>query len=737
MSEPTREDFAKAIEKYWHDRPPASLEDVMALYGVLAVAESGGSLYGSSRTLFDNFVNDGRLIVIDIDLTEKEPTYADLDIDVLRSDDVPKLAYAHKSSGKGSKYSVTQIGSKNGNNAEGVTKNQGPLGKLAGWATQDSIQALIEEESHPDIWIIKDLATVLEKKSESLNNIASDIESLLPADDSLPTAVTVRCRIDGSKLEESAVENTQWFWPADLDVLDVALQRYATANATNKNIKDGNPLSEGEAVGNVAGEMGRVVGTPESPLGVFSVKHPDAQPRLRQEQSWRNYPVSDDVALLFKKGEALLKQCALRSGGTETYTLPYFAGELTPEKAEYLHGAIRSLDSESDYTDEAHSPMARVTYELQESDNEYARKLAESELRFYVVSLPISEDKNIIAEEPAATVYWVSHLAEALVDTVQGPTLNPSVGGFTPYEKKYRGRKWKLLNLRFTKDRDRARNGAFGRIVGQMFTDEAFAYRDDEGDDFRRIVDHRLIAGESLSASMLFDEYMRRHADYIASPSNDATGDNDLPAPLVAQQVVHLESLSRAGLLKDLDAPVEPTLSDSKTMTTRIQDADIDRSDIAAIREYRLESFLDRPLFTENDERRAAALVGILVGQVSWHQEEKRKVGRPLDSKTRGDQLTKNGLEHAVKTALDRAKVYAFDSDRSFDRDILFPETVDRLLETTDRMPTEWGIGKRDLQFAYSLGHAHGRRSMPVAFDLREAGGEDEESAERSGLTAN
>jgi len=49
MSGPTREDFAAAIDDYWHGRPPTSLEDVMSLYGVLAVAESGGSLYGTPK----------------------------------------------------------------------------------------------------------------------------------------------------------------------------------------------------------------------------------------------------------------------------------------------------------------------------------------------------------------------------------------------------------------------------------------------------------------------------------------------------------------------------------------------------------------------------------------------------------------------------------------------------------------------------------------------------------------
>jgi len=42
-------------------------------------------------------------------------------------------------------------------------------------------------------------------------------------------------------------------------------------------------------------------------------------------------------------------------------------------------------------------------------------------------------------------------------------------------------------------------------------------------------------------------------------------------------------------------------------------------------------------------------------------------------------------------------------------------------------MPTDWTIDKRELQFCYVLGHAHGRRSMPVAYDLHES----EETAPR------
>jgi CRISPR-associated protein Cas8b/Csh1 subtype I-B len=155
--------------------------------------------------------------------------------------------------------------------------------------------------------------------------------------------------------------------------------------------------------------------------------------------------------------------------------------------------------------------------------------------------------------------------------------------------------------------------------------------------------------------------------------------------------------------------------------------SELDTTDIAAIREGRLESFLDRPLFEETN-RRAAALAGVLVGQVSWHQDSVRNIGRPLDSGTKGDQLTKNSLENVLTAALEKAKVYAQDSDKSYDRDLLFPETVDRLLEETEEMPSDWTIEKRELQFCYVLGHAHGRRSMPVAFDLHES--EDDKRSE-------
>lgn len=699
MSGPELDDFEEAIDAYWHGRPPASLEDVLTLYGVLGVAESGGELFGTPSKL-EPFVDDGRLVVVDVDLTGNDPVVVDLTVDTMREVDIPKLGYSHKSSGRGAKYSLTQIGSKSGNDAAGVASTI--LGKVSSWVGQKSVQSAVDD--HPDGWVIEALQAVFQKGSTSLEELERDVGDLLPADDSVPTVLTVRLNIDGTELDDRSELGIRWFWPAELDVLDEAMKRYAGANSANKNLKRGR-TSEGTGTCVVTGEVGRVVGTPESPMGVFSVKHPDAQPGLRKDQSWRNYPVSADVAMLFSKGQDLVERCVYRRGGIETFALPYFAGELTPPKAQTLYRAIHSLDPSSDHSDSSNAPMARVTYDIREHDDQNVRELAERELRFYTIALPISDDKNVIAEEPAASVYWVSKLADALVETVHGPTLSPASGGFAPYNN------WDLLD--FPQDRDRARVVAFGRIVGHVFTDSAFAYRDDEGDDFRRVADHRLIGGSRLDASTLFDEYIRRYSD-------ESEGGDLPPHQVVAQQLVHLETLSRAGLLSGLDCPVYHTNTTMSADTT-----EIDTSDLKAIREHRLESFLDRPLF-EDPNRRATALAGVLVGQVSWHQEHERGVGRPLDSKTKGDELTANSLESALTAALEKSKLYAMDSDYQADRDVLFAETVDLLLETTEDMPTKWDIEKRELQFAYVLGHAHGRRSMPNAFDLYERDDENQ-----------
>jgi len=138
------------------------------------------------------------------------------------------------------------------------------VGRLRSWASQDSVQELTDEEEHPDGWLIEALGEVFEKDSETIESLKQSLLDQLPADEAIPTVMTVRMKLDSNTLEETGFEGTDWVYPTDVGVLKEAMKRYATANAADKNIDSGS--SEGQGVGVVTGQEGRVVGTPESPL---------------------------------------------------------------------------------------------------------------------------------------------------------------------------------------------------------------------------------------------------------------------------------------------------------------------------------------------------------------------------------------------------------------------------------------------------------------------------------------
>jgi CRISPR-associated protein Cas8b/Csh1 subtype I-B len=709
MTGATEGDFSAAIDEYWHGRPPSCLEDVLTLYGVLATAEDGSELFRTSTAL-DDFVDKGRIVTIHVDLTGDTPAYVETTVDRLRQTDVPRLGYAAKSSGRGADYSISQSGSVSGNAPSKLADTH--LGRIRRWTEYDSVQSVVDD--HPDGWVVSALARAFERDSATIADIATDIEARLSGDE--PTVLTVAMEIDTVDLADEDDRGVETFFPGDLGVLETAMQRYKTANMTDKHLS-GARTSEGQATGLVTGSEGHVVGTPESPLDTFSIKHPDVQPGLRRTASWRNYPIDEQTGQLIAKGADLVERCVFRVGGMETYALPYFASELTAGKADLLYSAIRSLDPDDEGNE---PPMAQVTYDLVESDYEEVRALAD-ELRFYYITLPIGDDTHVVAEGSAVTTYWVNEIAKALVETIQGATARPELGGVETSVN------WPLLD--FPADTRRARKLAFTRIVGYDFVDATFARRDDEvADDFRRVATQRLIEGQPLDAQVLFEEYVTR--------LGDAFDGDPPPWQIPAMQFVQFEALVRAGLVDDYDTAVAPDHTD---MTTT------DATDIATIREERLEQFLNRPMFAADEdtsvarraatERRAAFLSGVFIGQVSWHQENERSMGRTLDARTQADKLTARVLEQTIRTALDNARIYASESE--YDSDILYPEVSDRLLDALERQPTDWALEKSELQFLVALGQSYGRRAMPIAFDLRTENTPTDSTADQQSTESN
>lgn len=685
--------FEAALQEYWaHGRPPVSLPDVMAMYGVIAVGASDDGLFRTGSTL-DSYLEDGEYITVEIDLTANNVRAAwDVTVDRLTEDIIDDLGVSKNPAGRGTDYSVTQVGSKTGNSPNSFAGTY--INRLGNWAGYDSVRSVFESDgdTHPDGWVVEQVTEVLGDDA-ILEQIAETTEDLLS--ETAPRVVTVAVRVDTTDIEAYDRDNgVQWLYPNDLPVMNLAMKRYASENMADKNL-NGSRKSRGPAVDAISGESTTAVGTPQSPFGLFSVKHPDNQPALSRTESWRNYPVSAETAMLFKKAEDLIEQTVMRRGGMEVYALPYFTGELTAAKARELYQAIQSLDPEQNKSE---PPMGRLTYDLEENSPE----LAEQELRYYMLTLPISDDTHIVAESNAATVYYARQIADGLLETLDGASLHPGRSNFGSPSN------WPLLEFDPEGGGEtRRRRHAMNLVLLGTFINAGFQRRDTDqvGDDFRRVADHELLAGESLRAETLFEEYMNRFSDQF-------DGTDPVPPQVAGMQLAQLEALSRANLVEGVP-DVEP---DSQILWTTMTDSS-ELADIETIRESRLESFLDRPLLADNTERRAAFLAGVLIGQVSWYQEDERGIGRPLDIKTRADEITARELAQAVQTALEKAKVYAAEDE--YASDVLYPEVVDRLLDAFESEPTEWDLDKRDLQFAFSLGQSFGRRAMPVAFEMR------------------
>lgn len=693
MSRPERESFEEAINRFWnHGRAPVNLPDVMAMYGVLAVGASDDGLFKTGSTL-DPYLDGGEYITVEIDVTADDPRSSwDLNVDNLNRESVEQLGVSKNPAGRGTDYSITQVGSKNGNDPESFAGTY--IKRLSNWSGYDSVRSVFEseDEAHPDGWVVDQVCAVF-NDDDVLEDIQAATEKLLSG--TAPRVVTVAVKIDTDELEKYGGEGgVRWLYPNDLPVMDIAMQRYASENMATKNLKR-SQISRGPAVDAVSGNTATVVGTPQSPFGLFSVKHPDNQPSLTRTESWRNYSVSAETAMLFKKAEDLIGQTVMRRGGMATYALPYFTGEFTAEKAEVLYYALQTLDPE---TNKSKPPMGVLTYDLEK----HSPDLAETELRYYLLTMPISDDKHVIAESNAVTAYYAREVADGLIETLNGSSFAPTRSNFGAPTN------WPLLDLNVKEsDTTALRHQATYVVLLGEFIDAGFERRDTDrvGDDFRRVADHRLVSGEPLRAQMLFEEYMQRFGDHFE-------GTDPVPPQVLGMQLAQLEALSRAGLIDGLP-PVEPATQID--WTNMLDDSEL--TEVDDIREARLEAFLDRPLFTDDIERKGAFLAGVLVGQISWYQENERGIGRPLDVRTRADEITAHGLEQAVRSALEKAKVYAAEDD--YASDVLYPEVIDLLLESLHSEPTDWELEKRDLQFAFSLGQSFGRRAMPVAFDIR------------------
>jgi len=318
------------------------------------------------------------------------------------------------------------------------------------------------------------------KTARLTRTIQSDIESLLPTDDSVPTVLTVRCRINDTDL--STTDNDDYrlvLARRSLDVLNRAIDATRRPTPLTRILVLALLPKARQSVLLFPYQVGRVVGHLKARWKFFqsNASGCSARPPLLIVAK-----LSGECrrCVLFSKVRTLSSAVCFAEAGLGTYTpvLRWRTHRIKSWK-HYIPGVQCTLDSKR-----VHGQFMPRWRELPTRSRKRRSSSSGTERRnrFYVVSYQSVTTKH--HRRRTLGGYLLGLQARKVLVDGPGPTLSPNRGGFRTYDLG--------TSLIFPTRRGQARNVAFGKIVGHTIPTPCFATVT-RRDDFRRIVDHRLI----------------------------------------------------------------------------------------------------------------------------------------------------------------------------------------------------------------------------------------------------
>ena len=713
------------LQEYLPRGPITSLRRVETLYGALseAAGEKGGdpaySIYYTPGELSEFVANsdetDRYLISVEIDLTTRPAgkEHISVSVDPMTADHVRQLGFARYPWGRGIDHSITRRGAKSGSDASQAA--QYCIDCLERWTNADDREPAVGRvaEEHPDGWIITELQRL--GRDEEVHELLEDsLERRLS--ESPRVTATVRLKLDPAGLDEppeSTTGGSEWFYPGQIDVLNAGMKARKEEKLAKKNLTKSDKPSRGRATCMVSGEETEVFGTADDPLAFYTVQHAEKFPQLDKQESWRAHSVSSDTALLVQSGSSLVEACRTTRNGLGVYTLPYFT-EMTDERAGLLHRALTKLENRDERSSERH-PMAFIEDVVEKDGTEEDR----SALRFYTISLKNnSGDINVFYEVPDVELYWPRLIGTEYEAVLQNSPAFDDTAGFGLTQN------WSLLTPETDDDR------VVNAIVSGSFAWNTVPRPD--GDDGAMVDDdvewytYQLLTGSPIPVSKLLRLFVERLED-----ERESDPENRLSYSHLKVQLAQIGALARAGLLTADDKHTHLT-----TPATEMTPDDVDLSHLRreddgsiprpAARRYRLEQFLQSREAFENSERRGAFLMGVLVGQLSHHQQYTRQMNRTLQDQHPAEHMTGGKLLRLYPELRDKARIYA--TEVEWASDVLFPETIDELTETIPSpLPDDWSLTRQDLQFFYALGVGYGTRAEGRVSDLLDTHSTDTE----------
>lgn len=670
------------------EQPIMCLRDVLHLYGSLSLLESGATgeygMYLTPNEAVELENEPQSVIAIDIDATGKEPSYEG--IEALQYDSSMASALGHsyyQGRGSGIDHSLTH--------RSGKDKKPEKIGKYAAerltrWPTEDAVVELAE--GHTDGWLIEMLSELAEQPTPDdeehdsvFEKVRSEVTELVGGERT--SLLTVR--ID---------QGSGYEWPGEIEVFNEGMRAQKISKLSTKNEADN---ATGEARCYVTGNDTDVVGTASDPMKYSLSMQQEKFPYLNPDKSWLTFPISPEAALTIEQAQDYIDACNFYALRADVYTLPYFTGTPTPEKARTLHTALTHLvDGDSDM-----SPMR----ELYQRINSISSELGE-ELRFYTVMLR-KEQANlntVFTEYVNATAVTPIEVAEAHREILHSSAFT---GDSAPIELNENLQStYKMLDQGMGVEA----GAVFEYITNGRYFLETFEELDStesaDADDPHIRAMHAVLSGEDLAVETLLEQYVTRITDKVSERRGDAQDIlRAFPESLVLRQFVQMHALMQTEITSELPTTTnyaDMTQNNSKAVT----DGGSTDTSTAAQRENALEQFIETYPELADDRRQGCFLLGALVGKLTQHQLRDGKSSVMLRQYP-VDGLTKHTIKRAVSDAVRLNSIYSLESNH-VETGMMFNELVGRLphvFESED--PTSWDLSTDDIQYHYALGIAY------------------------------
>ncbi|WP_135664030.1 TM1802 family CRISPR-associated protein [Halorhabdus rudnickae] len=706
---------ADDIENLLLDRPIASLYDVAYLYGKLHALNTAKEydvpiddqyierMTHESRT--DYYEQEVGLLSILVDLTGDEPTFGKAgELDGRPDDDESPFVAESLDREKMLRVGFSRQDSRAAGHNMSLAHDVSGLSlttdekkekckkyakqSFERWAASDAVADVADD--HGDGWIL-----------EELKKVGEDGHLMDIIEDEVVDAVreTFGDEINGVLSARLKLPDTDGYvYPGEVEVLNEAmLHRWVEKRMRAYSAaKD----ASGNGRGYITGDTGEVFGLSDSPLERYKGKMAEKFPNLVVDESWQQRPLTAEAAFAVSSAVPLLGNFVQVLGGdTQAYYVPYVP-EPTVEQALALYGlAMDAADNNGTIVDVlddvANNPISPLKGDLQ---------------FHYVATYTPGNKRKFIQEEPCVDPERIRAIQDAHTTVLRGDLVapdgdsqplfpSPSYGRLDDDGEDEQGSKYLRPNAPVVSGI--LTGGYFQSTFRHQSTDED---RDDHGTtDLRAEATSTAIASNGqFDPDWLLAQYVPR----LISDQRSAFEDGDeLPESLLTRQYVQMQALARADVLGD------PSSDDPRTIPASTE-AMSDKTEFSD-RDDRLEQFIDsHPALDEDEERRAAFLLGALVGRVAAYQSQSG-ISRTVIRQHPIDAMTRRRISTTLAKVLEKNAHYSDDDEKA--GMLMNDRYISRLNDIVNRRPPqEWSLSTDDLRMHYGLGLTYGKNDTTL-----------------------